>query len=452
MKNPPSLPKEFEHALRGKLGDSITHFFNCLEEPSPTSIRLNPNKPFTLLGESVGWCKWGRYLEQRPVFTLDPALHAGAYYVQEASSMFLEQAIVQTTDVSKPVRVLDLCAAPGGKSTHLLSMLHPESMLVSNEVIRSRAAILAENIQKWGHSNVVVTNNDPEDFSRLPGFFDVIVVDAPCSGEGLFRKDPQAIQEWSPANVELCAKRQRRILEDVWPALKTDGLLIYSTCTYNEHENEENLQWLSEQHSIESVALRIDDSWSVEEIRRKNLNGYRFYPHRVKGEGFFLAAFRKREIQAEGRMKIKKSLIAPSKKISDALREWISEGDFHFYSWNELIHVLPGSCLEDIEYLTEQLKIVQAGTPFAISKHDKLIPEHAAALSIYLNTGSFPHINVNLEEAIQFLRKDTLHKEAPKGITLVMYDNLPLGWVNVLDNRTNNLYPKEWRIRMAAPH
>ena len=151
-------------------------------------------------------------------------------------------------------------------------------------------------------------------------------------------------------------------------------------------------------------------------------------------------------------MKIKKSLIAPSKKISDALREWISEGDFHFYSWNELIHVLPGSCLEDIEYLTEQLKIVQAGTPFAISKHDKLIPEHTAALSIHLNTGSFQHINVNLEEAIQFLRKDTLHKEAPKGITLVMYDNLPVGWVNILDNRTNNLYPKEWRIRMAAPH
>ena len=222
MKNHPSLPKEFEHALRGKLGDSFTHFLNCLEEPSPTSIRLNPNKPFTLEGESVGWCKWGRYLEQRPVFTLDPALHAGAYYVQEASSRFLEQAIVQTVAVSKPIRVLDLCAAPGGKSTHLLSLLHPESVLVSNEVIRSRASILAENIQKWGHSNVVVTNNDPEDFSKLPGFFDVIVVDAPCSGEGLFRKDPHAMEEWSPANVELCAKRQRRILEDVWPALKTD--------------------------------------------------------------------------------------------------------------------------------------------------------------------------------------------------------------------------------------
>jgi|APTNR8051073442_1049403.scaffolds.fasta_scaffold00005_446 16S rRNA C967 or C1407 C5-methylase (RsmB/RsmF family)/NOL1/NOP2/fmu family ribosome biogenesis protein len=452
MKNHPSLPKEFEHTLRDKLGDSFTQFLNCLEEPSPTSVRLNPNKPFTLEGESVAWSKWGRYLEQRPVFTLDPALHAGAYYVQEASSMFLEQAIVQTTDVSKPVRILDLCAAPGGKSTHLLSLLHPESVLVSNEVIRSRASILAENIQKWGHSNIVVTNNDPEGFSRLPGFFDVIVVDAPCSGEGLFRKDPQAIQEWSPANVELCAKRQRRILENVWPALKTDGLLIYSTCTYNEQENEENLQWLSEQHHVEPVALRIDDSWGVEVIRRKNLNGYRFYPHRVKGEGFFLAAFRKGEMQAEGRMKIKKSLTAPPKKISDLLCEWISDGDFQFYSWNELIHVLPGSCLEEIEYLTEHLKIVKAGTPFAIAKHDKLIPEHTAALSIHLKKESFPQINVNLEEAIQFLRKESLHKDAPKGFTLVLYNNLPLGWVNILDNRTNNLYPKEWRIRMAAPH
>lgn len=451
MKNHPSLPKEFKHALRGKLGDSITYFLNCLEEPSPTSLRLNPNKPFTLEGESVGWCKLGRYLEQRPVFTLDPALHAGAYYVQEASSMFLEQALVQTIDMSKPVRALDLCAAPGGKSTHLLSMLHPESVLVSNEVIRSRASILAENIQKWGHSNVVVTNNDPEDFSRLPGFFDVIVVDAPCSGEGLFRKDPQAIQEWSPANVELCAKRQRRILEDVWPALKTDGLLIYSTCTYNENENEENLQWLSEQHPIESVGLRIDDSWSVEEIRRKNLNGYRFYPHRVKGEGFFLAAFRKREMQAEGRMKIKKSLTTPSKKISAALREWISEGDFHFYSSNEIVHLIPDSCHEEIEYLTEHLKIVQAGTPFATAKHDKLIPEHGSALSIELNKTHFQQIDVNLEDALHFLRKEPIQSgSAPKGFALVTYQQLPLGWVNVLDNRSNNLYPKEWRIRMTG--
>ena len=452
MKNHPSLPKEFEHTLQGKLGDSFPQFLNCLADPSPTSIRLNPNKLFTLEGEAVAWSKLGKYLEQRPVFTLDPSFHAGAYYVQEASSMFLEQAIVQAIDLTKPIRVLDLCAAPGGKSTHLLSLLHPESLLVSNEVIRSRASILAENIQKWGHSNVVVTNNDPEDFSRLPGFFDVIVVDAPCSGEGLFRKDPHAIQEWSPANVELCTKRQRRILEDVWPSLKTDGLLIYSTCTYNEKENEENLQWLSEQHNIESVKLEIDISWNIDVVNRKNFNGYRFYPHRVKGEGFFLAAFRKREMQSETRMKIKRSLNTPPKKISEALREWIAEGNFYFYSWNELVHLLPDSCHEEVEYLAEHLKIVQAGTPFAIAKHEKLIPEHAAALSIHLNKESFLQINVNLEEAIQFLRKESIHKDASKGFTLVMYNNLTLGWINILDYRTNNLYPKEWRIRMAAPH
>lgn len=452
MQNHPSLPKEFEHTLQGKLGDSFHQFVNCLADPSPTSIRLNPYKPFALEGEAVAWSKLAKYLEQRPVFTLDPSFHAGAYYVQEASSMFLEQAIVQAIDLTKPIRALDLCAAPGGKSTHILSLLHPESLVVSNEVIRSRASILAENIQKWGHSNVVITNNDPEDFSRLPGFFDVIIVDAPCSGEGLFRKDPHAMQEWSSANVELCARRQRRILKDVWPALKTNGLLIYSTCTYNEKENEENLQWLSEQHDIESVKLRVDNTWNVDVVSRKNLNGYRFYPHRVKGEGFFLAAFRKREMQSETRMKIKRSLNIPPKKIIGALREWIADGNYYFYSWNELVHLLPDSHHEEVEFLMEHLRIVLAGTPFAIAKHDKLIPEHAAALSIHLNKESLLQINVNLEEAIQFLRKESVHKDAPKGFTLVMYNNLALGWINILDNRTNNLYPKEWRIRMAAPH
>jgi len=451
MKNRPSLPKEFEDTLRGKLGESFNHFLTSLQQPSPVSIRLNPHKQFTFEGESVAWSKFGKYLTERPIFTLDPAFHAGAYYVQEASSMFLEQAITQTADITKSIRVLDLCAAPGGKSTLLLSLLHPDSLLVSNEVIRSRASILSENIQKWGHTNVVVTNNDPEDFSTLHGFFDVIVVDAPCSGEGLFRKDPDAVKEWSPANVDLCSKRQRRILADVWPALKTNGILIYCTCTYNEHENEENLRWLQQQHDIESVPLTVDKSWGIETTQEGNFIGYRFYPHQVRGEGFFLSAIRKTEQQQEVRAKPKKTIACPPKNIIEQLQEWTLNDTRKLYSWNDTVYAIPFNQAEEIEFLRQHLKIILAGTQLAAAKHDKLIPEHASALSIELKKDHFQQIEVNLEEALHFLRKEPIQSgSTPKGFTLITYNKLPLGWVNVLDNRVNNLYPKEWRIRMAG--
>ncbi len=451
MKNPPSLPKEFEDTLRVKLGESYEQFLSSLQQPSPISIRVNPHKHVTLESEPVAWSKLGKYLKERPFFTLDPAIHGGAYYVQEASSMFLEQAITQTVDLTKPLQVLDLCAAPGGKSTHLLSLLNRESLLVSNEVIRSRAAILSENLQKWGHLNVVVTNNDPEDFSGLTGFFDVIVVDAPCSGEGLFRKDPDAMKEWSPSNVDLCSKRQRRILADVWPALKTNGILIYCTCTFNQQENEETIRWLQEQHGIESIPLIVDQSWGIETIKEGRIEGYRFYPHNVKGEGFFLSVVRKADVQPEFRIKSKTKITTPSKKIIEQLQPWLLNESAKFYSRNGIVHAAPDSQVEKMEFLIHHFRIVLAGTPFITVKHDKLIPEHAAAMSIVLQKDHFQHVEVNLEEALHFLRKEPIQPgTTPKGFALITYNNLPLGWVNVLDNRSNNLYPKEWRIRMAG--
>ncbi|MES1226926.1 MAG: RsmB/NOP family class I SAM-dependent RNA methyltransferase, partial [Bacteroidota bacterium] len=200
-----------------------------------TSVRVNPNRTFNVeystlnVQGKVPWSSNGYYLSERPSFTTDPLFHAGAYYVQEASSMFLEEAVKQTCDLSKPLKVLDLCAAPGGKSTLLQSIISNESLLISNEVIKSRVNILSENITKWGAANVVVTNNDPKDFQRLPEYFDLIVIDAPCSGSGLFRKDPEAITEWSSDNVMLCSQRQQRILADILPCLKPGGILIYST-------------------------------------------------------------------------------------------------------------------------------------------------------------------------------------------------------------------------------
>jgi len=450
MKNS-TLPKDFEESLQSKLGDLYADFYESLQRPSPVSIRINPKKSPSMDGEPVPWTASGKYLLERPVFTLDPAFHAGAYYVQEASSMFLEQAIKQSVDLNEPLRVLDLCAAPGGKSTHLLSLLHPDSLLVTNEVIRSRAFILAENIQKWGYNNVVVTNSDPEDFSHLQGFFDVIVVDAPCSGEGLFRKDPHAMAEWSLANVDLCSKRQRRIVSDVWPALKSNGVLIYCTCTYNEKENEENLAWLSNQHAIESIELRTESTWGVEHVIQNKINGYRFYPHKVKGEGFFLSAIRKLEPQAEIRLKSKKSLNASSKKISEEIKKWITAKDIFFYEWNNSIHVIPSTLTEEIEFIIQHLRIIQAGTCLASAKHEKLIPEHPSALSIELNKALFQQIEVTKEEALHYLKKESIQVTgAQKGFALVTYQSNSLGWINVLDNRVNNLYPKDWRIKMAV--
>ena len=279
-----------------------------------TSIRVNPVKasmvnsewsigdsiphsPFTIQ-HKIPWTQWGFYLSQRPSFTFDPLFHAGCYYVQEASSMFLEQALKQTVDLSKPVKVLDLCAAPGGKSTHIHSLISQKSLLISNDVIRSRVNILKDNIIKWGCENVLVTNNDPKDFAQLQNYFDVIVVDAPCSGSGLFRRDPNAINEWSENNVQLCSQRQQRILADIWPALKKDGILIYSTCSYSKEEDEDIVNWLMNEFAIDYSPLTlpvrqagIHPDWGIVDTGI----GYRFWPDKVKGEGFFIACFQKKE-------------------------------------------------------------------------------------------------------------------------------------------------------------
>src|SRR5215203_4807606 len=259
-----------------------------------TSIRINSSKTAMVNAErsvegnihhsaftihsSVPWSSYGYYLSERPSFTFDPLFHAGCYYVQEASSMFLEQALKQSVDLSQPLRVLDLCAAPGGKSTHLLSLISKESLLVSNEVIRSRANIVNDNIAKWGCSNVIVTNNDPREFQRLKNYFNVIVVDAPCSGSGLFRRNPEAIEEWSEQNVALCSQRQQRILADVLPALKNGGVLIYSTCSYSTEEDEEICSWLVNELKVNSERLKFKNEWRVIETEQ----GYRFWPDKVK--------------------------------------------------------------------------------------------------------------------------------------------------------------------------
>jgi 16S rRNA C967 or C1407 C5-methylase (RsmB/RsmF family)/NOL1/NOP2/fmu family ribosome biogenesis protein len=429
------LPEAFERRMKETLGAEFQDFRNALTQPQPTSIRVNLLKQFSLRqGKGIPWTPMGFYLDERPSFTLDPHFHAGAYYVQEASSMFLEQAVKASMDSRHPVKVLDLCAAPGGKSTHLLDLIGPDSLLVTNEVIKTRASILSENIQKWGRANVVVTNNDPKDFGALNGFFDLVVIDAPCSGEGLFRKDETAMQEWSEDNVNLCSLRQRRILGDVWPALKEDGVLIYCTCTYNEAENENNLVWLSEQKDVEFIDIPV---WwqGVQKIEKGKAIGYRFMPHKIKGEGFFISAMRK--LSKEGAIKIKSNPLKISKNNPGWLR-----GDFKYIELDNLLVAMPNVELPG-------LNIITRGIAVATIMKNKLVPEHALAMSVNLDENAFPLVDVNKEDALKYLSKETLSPtDNERGFALIRYEGNNLGFVNRLGNRLNNLYPANWRIRM----
>jgi 16S rRNA C967 or C1407 C5-methylase (RsmB/RsmF family)/NOL1/NOP2/fmu family ribosome biogenesis protein len=445
------FPRAFIKREQTNLGEQWPAFEAAHMLPAPVSVRVNPAKSKIVPAiHRVPWSMYGFYLDNRPSFTLDPTFHGGRYYVQEASSMFLEQALAQLTDSTSSLTVLDVCAAPGGKSTHLLSLIGKNSLLVSNEVIPSRAAILSENIQKWGHGNVVVTNNDPKDFQRLPGFFDVILIDAPCSGEGLFRKDPNALREWSEEVVSFCSRRQRRILNDIWPALKTGGLMIYSTCTYSADENEENLKWLSRQYQVEPLALNVEHEWGVQTIEDESMSGYRFSPHRVKGEGFFLSAFRKLDQPPEHDLHSKTRIQAPGKKITDEIQQWVLKPEEKsFILHNDQVRLLPEKRMPELQSIVKNLRIMLAGTAMATIKHEKLIPEHAFALSVDINRDAFQVIALDQAQAIDYLRKDVLNLDLSKrGFALVSFDDVALGWVNILENRINNLYPSDWRIRM----
>lgn len=429
----------------------------ALQQAPPISIRVNKHKASaadTLV--PVPWAEAGYYLPERPLFTLDPAIHAGAYYVQEASSMFVEQALRQAVNLEQPLQALDLCGAPGGKSTHLASMISANSLLVSNEVIRSRASILAENVAKWGSGNVMVTSNDPRDFGRLPEFFDLMVVDAPCSGEGMFRKDPQAVEEWSEENVKLCAQRQQRILMDVWDALKPGGILVYSTCTWNEQENEENIAWLAQQEGTESLKLQLQPEWGVVPTQLHGVEGYRFYPHRVQGEGFFMAVVRKagEEDIGHGKSKKKKYKLTPAgKKEKAQVEDWLLEPDRHtFVQHGEVISALPESLFEAANEIYQNLYVLYAGIELAEIKGKKLKPLQGLALSQQLNKAAFKVADLDLEQALRYLRKEDINLGTNGNDWLLMqYNGLPLGWAKQIGNRLNNYYPKEWRIRMELP-
>ncbi len=390
-------------------------FVRACDEPAPVSVRFNPFKCKDEIlfpnAEPVPWCRGGYWLKERPNFTLDPLFHAGVYYVQEAGSLFLDHVL--RTHVNTPVSALDLCAAPGGKSTLLRAALPESSVLVSNEVDRRRASILTENMQKQGHPDVLVTHNVPRDFTKTTLVFDVILTDVPCSGEGLFRRDENATREWSLANVQMCQKRQREILTDIWPCLRAGGLLIYSTCTFNTHENEENVRWICETLGAEILFVPVPSEWN---ITGSLLDGwqepvYRFIPGTTRSEGLFMAVLRKTSDGPE-RATLPKSVRAQA-------------------TGARLLHVLSD------------------GLPQGEPKGKEIIPTTAQALSLATPEDAYPHVELSLEQARRYLHREAfaLPANAPRGFVVVTYQGHALGFMKNLGERANNLYPKNWAIK-----
>ena len=476
-----NLPDGFEDMVRGVIGDSEWDaFVEALADEPSVSIRVNGQRSMVngqcfnpsvlrtapLRQESniednrlqitdstslltphsslltVKWCEHGRYLSERPKFTYDPTFHAGAYYVQEASSMFVWQALSQL--VEQDALVLDMCAAPGGKSTAIAQYLSENGFLVSNEYVPQRAHVLVENITKWGALNCVVTNNAPRHFEKLKTRFDAILVDAPCSGEGMFRKDERAREEWSPANVEMCVERQREILESAWKVLKPGGVLIYSTCTFNSHENEEQVQWLIDEMEAEYLPLKIEDEWMITETER----GYRFLPHKTRGEGLFMAAVRKQCGMRNEELGVKQNKRLKEQKIKKVQVDVPLLGEFGVVESENKFYAVQRERITLVDECRKTLNVLSFGVQMYEQKGKDLIPQAALALSRVYKRGAYPEAELSYEEAISFLRKEAIVlADAPRGFVLVTYNGLPLGWVKNIGNRCNNFYPEFWRIR-----
>ena len=392
------LPEEFVKTTRELRGEErFSRYLAAFDEEPPVSIRLNPLHLSPLTThlsplEYVPWCRNAFYLDHRPNFTFDPLLHAGCYYVQEAASMFLDTVLKQHLPTLHSslftLHSLDLCAAPGGKSTLMRSALPEGSLLYSNEPVSKRASILLENIMKWGYPDCVVTNNYPRDYVRSGLKFDVILCDVPCSGEGMFRKDPQTISEWSPQNVEKCWRLQREIVSDAWKCLNNGGLLIYSTCTFNTKENEENIRWILENYDADILSIDTEAGWGITGSLLPGFDApvYRFIPGITKSEGLFMCVLRKGGERQE----------AKGKKMAD---------------------------------IQKTLRIVSP-------------PANLSPLTSH-------HSPLTYSQAIAYLRGEALvlPDDTPRDIVTVSFMGHPLGQVKNLGTRANNLYPKEWRIK-----
>lgn len=460
-----TLPEEFVRYTKELLGESMWNAFICsLTDSPPASIRVNPFKcthgmaaRLMERNEKVAWCDNGIYLPERPAFTYDPLFHAGVYYVQEAASMFADRVLKQY--VPHPVAMLDLCAAPGGKSTVARTALPQGSILVSNEPVRQRANILVENMQKFGHEDVIVTNNYPADYRRAGIMFDVILADVPCSGEGMFRKDEGAVSEWSVHNVEKCRNLQREIVSDIWHCLKPGGIMIYSTCTFNTKENEENVLFIINELGAELLPVETDGTWGIQGSLAKGFSGpvYRFIPGITRGEGLFMAVMRKNgdagDMKAGHRndKKHKKDKAKNTGTIPQACSEWLKDnGRFILLNNDNTITAIPAEWKNMYDVMKENLKVIHAGIALGGIKGKDVIPAQSLAMSRNMNINAFNAVELDYEQAINFLCKEpvALPGDTPRGPVLITYKGVPLGFEKNIGNRANNLYPNEWKIRI----
>ncbi|PWJ44664.1 methyltransferase RsmF C-terminal domain-like protein [Sediminitomix flava] len=455
------LPKKFEERLRGQLGDAdFDKFQDAFSNLPAVSLRVNPLKPTDQFEEEkdVPWCPGGKYLPKRPLFAKDPLIFAGGYYVQEASSMFLSEALRQHAPLDEDIRVLDLCAAPGGKSTLIASLLSENSMLVSNELMPKRLPALQENITRWGNSNSFITHNEASHFLPLKDFFDVIVVDAPCSGEGMFRKDPKAVEMWSPGLINTCSNIQEDILGDIIQCLKPGGILVYSTCTFAPQENEEKLQWLAESGAVEPLRMELQEDWNVTELKVDTVDndyfGYRFIFHKTRGEGLFLSVFRKHgNRQAAQKPKLSKkrlkNLKAENRKYIGKYADWVKDHEkYEYVIEDDAVWAVPVEVFDSYRMLQTAVNVKNKGIELGRMIKDKLQPAHHLAMS-KIFSDKIPVFDLNYEDAILYLRKQELKIDTngKKGWALVRYGQHILGWIKILPNRINNYYPSEMRLR-----
>jgi 16S rRNA C967 or C1407 C5-methylase (RsmB/RsmF family) len=442
--------------MRTMLGSECDELLHALCQEPSISIRINNLKPcssITAENLPIAWCRHGRYLTHRPHFALDPLMYAGAYYVQESASMLLCSVVEQL--FSEPIAALDLCAAPGGKTTLLAQYLPQDSIILSNEAIRSRTAILAENVIKWGNPSILITNNDPKCFAHLPPIFDLLLVDAPCSGEGMFRREPAARHAWNSDIVKLCTLRQRRIAGDAWHCLKHGGILIYCTCTFNTEENERNAAWIAENLGADSIPLNFDNAWNVMPSQElccnvpKSIYGYRCMPHRIGCEGLFITAMRKRGGSCADVHSLKKINIC---RHAFPLRHWLLPEPLYFEQADNSMYVFPLRAAAVYCMLKSHLRFDLLPQRMASINGEHTAPAAALALSVLLNKEAFPQHELGLVQARNYLRgmPQSCSAAAQRGHCLMEYAGLPLGFAHCIGSRSNNLYPKGWRLRTTT--
>lgn len=444
------IPAELASWLSIPLGDEYNRFEQSIQEDPVTGLRTNPYKLYPLPWPThpIPWHPDGHFLDARPTFTLDPGLHAGAYYVQDPSTMLLYSTLREAIQ-GTPKRILDLCAAPGGKSTLIASLLRPDDLLIANEIVPQRYHILHENLTKWGIPNVVTLSARPEQLQdKCPALFDVILVDAPCSGEGMFRKEPIALEQWSTGLVQQCALRQESILEAAWGLLAPGGSLIYATCTYNHYENLDQVNHLLREFPEASSVPRHDLPANVMPVTTGDATGYQCWPHRISGEGFFFSVLIKAAdtpLQSWKKPKLLHSKVHSSlekvftRHISDL--QGLAPLDHH-----NMLYAIPSAHLELVSSFLHHFPQAEPVTGLGQLIGQQFKPHPALALSTVYQ-GSFPDLELELDQALVFLAQKPLPISAPPGWLRITYQSLGLGWAKSVGNRLNNYYPKHWRIR-----